>query len=103
MKNLTLTISYIINNLRWHARYSLQILADGQTQFQMFADIINSSPLTYQFNQTDLLSPNCNKYQISCQKNQFDLVIIIDSQKEYNLLIQTFLHVFLSLLLRYSV
>jgi len=50
------------------------------------------------FNQTDLLSPNCNKYQISCQKNQFDLVIIIDSQKEYNLLIQTFLHVFLSLI-----
>lgn len=60
MKNLTLTTSYIINNLRWHARYSLQILADGQTQFQMFADIINSSPLTYQFNQTDLLYGDIN-------------------------------------------
>ena len=58
--NLSLIVSYVVNNLRWHARYSAQIFADGQTQFQMLADVINSSPLSYQFNQTDLMSADIN-------------------------------------------
>lgn len=58
--NLSFIVTYVINNLRWHARYSLQIFLDGQTQFQILADIINSSPLLYQFNQTNLMSGDIN-------------------------------------------
>jgi len=54
--NLSLIVTYVVNNLRWHARYSLQIFANGQTQFQILADIINSSPSFYHFNQTNLMS-----------------------------------------------
>lgn len=58
--NISLIVTYVINNLRWHARYSLQIFLNGQTQFQILADIINLSPLSYQFNQTNLMSGDIN-------------------------------------------
>lgn len=54
--NLSLIVTYAVHNLRWHARYSLQIFANGQTHFQILADIINSSPLVYHFNQTNLMA-----------------------------------------------
>jgi hypothetical protein len=60
IKNVSLIVTYIVNSLQWHARYSLQISIDGQTQFQILADIINSSPLLYHFNQTNLISGDIN-------------------------------------------
>lgn len=54
--NLSLIVTYAVHSLRWHARYSLQIFANGQTHFQILADIINSSPLAYHFNQTNLMA-----------------------------------------------
>lgn len=53
---------------------------------------------TSDFNQSDLITPICNRYQISCSKIPFDLVILIDSQQEYISSIRTFLHVFLALI-----
>jgi hypothetical protein len=58
--NHSLIITYVVNNLRWHARYTLQTFADGQTQFHILADIINSSPIFYYFNQTYLMSGDIN-------------------------------------------
>jgi hypothetical protein len=58
--NLSLIVTYVVNSLRWHTRYSLQIFTDGQTQLQILADIINSSPLSYHFNQTHLMSGDIN-------------------------------------------
>jgi hypothetical protein len=58
--NLPLIVSYVVNSLRWHTRYSLEIFTNGQTQFQILADIINSSPLLYRFNQTNLMSGDIN-------------------------------------------
>jgi hypothetical protein len=58
--DLSVIVTYVVNSLRWDARYSLQIFADGQTQFQILADIINSSPLLYHFNQTTLMSGDIN-------------------------------------------
>ncbi|CAF4331558.1 unnamed protein product, partial [Adineta steineri] len=60
LSNHSLIITYVINSLRWHARYTLQTFANGQTQFQILADIINSSPLSYSFNQTHLMSGDIN-------------------------------------------
>lgn len=54
--NLSLIVTYAVHSLRWHARYALQIFANGQTHFQILADIINSSPLRYQFNETNLMA-----------------------------------------------
>jgi hypothetical protein len=48
-------------------------------------------------NQSDLISPICNKYKISCQSLKLDLLIVIDSHHEYSSLIQTFLNIFLAL------
>ncbi|CAF1654379.1 unnamed protein product, partial [Rotaria magnacalcarata] len=53
-------------------------------------------------NQSDLITPICNKYKISCQSTKFDLVILIDAQREYLSLIQTFLNTFLSLIEPYN-
>lgn len=50
------------------------------------------------FNQTDLISPVCNKYKISCQTIKYDVIILIDIQSEYLILIQTFLNIFFSLI-----
>lgn len=58
--NQTLMVTYAVNNLRWHARYILQTFASGDTQFQILADIINSGPLKYQFNSTELMSGDFN-------------------------------------------
>jgi hypothetical protein len=58
--NISLIVTYAVNSLRWRARYTLQTFSDGQTQFQILADIINSSPLIYQFNQTQLMSGDLN-------------------------------------------
>ncbi|CAF2420452.1 unnamed protein product [Rotaria sp. Silwood2] len=58
--NLSLIITYIVNSLRWNVRYTLQTFADGQTQFQILADIINSSPLIYYFNLTHLMAGDIN-------------------------------------------
>jgi hypothetical protein len=58
--NISLIVTYVVNSLRWHARYTLQTFADGRTQFQILADIINSSPLSYHFNQTHLMSGDIN-------------------------------------------
>ncbi|CAF0835847.1 unnamed protein product [Adineta steineri] len=60
LSNHSLIVTYVINSLRWHARYTLQTFANGQTQFQILADIINSSPLSYNFNQTHLMSGDIN-------------------------------------------
>ena len=54
--NLSLIVTYAVHSLRWQARYALQIFANGQTHFQILADIINSSPLVYQFNETNLMA-----------------------------------------------
>ncbi|CAM4887021.1 unnamed protein product [Rotaria socialis] len=53
-------------------------------------------------NQSDLITPICNKYKISCQSTKFDFVILIDAQREYLSLIQTFLNTFLSLIEPYN-
>ena len=58
--NQTLMVTYAVNNLRWHARYILQTFASGDTRFQILADIINSGPLRYQFNSTELMSGDFN-------------------------------------------
>ncbi|CAF3432109.1 unnamed protein product [Rotaria sp. Silwood1] len=58
--NHSLIVTYIVNSLRWNARYTLQMFADGQTQFQILADIINSSPLIYDFNLTHLMAGDIN-------------------------------------------
>lgn len=50
------------------------------------------------FDQSDFITPICNKYKISCQTTKLDLVIIIDSQDTYRSLIQTFLNTFISLI-----
>jgi hypothetical protein len=50
------------------------------------------------FNQSDLISPICNKYKISCHHRKFDLLILIDISHEYSSLIQTFLNIFLTLI-----
>ncbi|CAF3627693.1 unnamed protein product, partial [Rotaria sp. Silwood2] len=53
-------------------------------------------------NKSDLISPICNKYKISCQISKFDLLILIDSQYEYLSLIKTFLNIFLTLIEPYN-
>ncbi|CAF5031219.1 unnamed protein product, partial [Rotaria sp. Silwood1] len=52
-------------------------------------------------NKTNLISPICNKYKISCHTIKFDLLIIIDSQYEYLSLIKTFLNIFFTLIESY--
>jgi len=49
-------------------------------------------------NQSDLISPSCNKYRISCRRMKYDFLILIDSQREYSSLIQMFFKVFLALI-----
>ncbi len=49
-------------------------------------------------NQTNLISPICNKYKISCQTIKLDLLILIDCHHEYSSLIQIFLNIFLALI-----
>ncbi len=58
--NRSLSVTYVVNNLRWQTRYTLQVFSSGQTQFRILADIINSSPLTYRFNHTDLMAGDFN-------------------------------------------
>ncbi|CAF2670306.1 unnamed protein product [Rotaria sp. Silwood2] len=54
--NHSLIVSYIIKNLRWQPRYILQTYSDRSIKFQILVDIINTSPFTYQFNETHLMS-----------------------------------------------
>ena len=54
--NHSLIVTYIVNSLRWHVRYILQSFIDGQTQFQILADIVNSSPSLHHFNLTHLMA-----------------------------------------------
>ncbi|CAF1149119.1 unnamed protein product [Rotaria sordida] len=54
--NQSFIVSYIIQNLRWQPRYILQTYSDRSTKFQILVDIINTSPFTYQFNETHLMS-----------------------------------------------
>lgn len=54
--NVPLIISYVINSLQWHTRYILRTFTDGKNQFQILADIINTSPFTYNFNLTQLMA-----------------------------------------------
>jgi hypothetical protein len=49
-------------------------------------------------NRSDSISPLCNKYQISCHRIKFDLLILLDLHSESSLLIQTFLTIFFSLI-----
>jgi hypothetical protein len=49
-------------------------------------------------NQSDLITPVCNKYRISCQRVKYDFLILIDTQPEYSSLIQMFFKVFLALI-----
>jgi hypothetical protein len=49
-------------------------------------------------NQSDLISPICNKYKISCQITKYDFLILVDSHHDYSFLIQTFLNIFLTLI-----
>ena len=49
-------------------------------------------------NQSDLITPVCNKYKISCRTFKYDILLLLDSQSEYSTLIQTFVRVFLSLI-----
>lgn len=49
-------------------------------------------------NRTDLITPTCNKYKISCRTYKYDILFLLDSQLEYSTLIQTFFRVFLSLI-----
>jgi hypothetical protein len=72
--NHSLIITYVVNNLRWHARYTLQTFADGQTQFHILADIINSSPIFYYFNQTHLMSGDIN---LAFQRLHRKIILII--------------------------
>jgi hypothetical protein len=58
--NASLIVSYAVNHLRWHARYILETFDNGQNKFQILADIINSSPITYEFNATDLMIGDLN-------------------------------------------
>ena len=60
LPNASLMITYAMNGLRWNSRYHLQTFANGQIRFQMLADIINTSPLKYEFNNTDLMSGDLN-------------------------------------------
>lgn len=60
VSNRPLILTYVVNNLRWHARYILQTSATGQTKFQILADMINTSPATYQFQQAQLMSGDLN-------------------------------------------
>ena len=53
-------------------------------------------------NQSDLISPICHKYKISCHTVQFDFLILIDSHHEYSSLIQIFLNIFLTLIEPYT-
>ncbi|CAF5162813.1 unnamed protein product, partial [Rotaria magnacalcarata] len=53
--NDTFIVSYVIKNIRWQARYTLQTYPDRSTRFQIIVDIINSSPLNFHFNQTHLM------------------------------------------------
>ncbi|CAF1295829.1 unnamed protein product [Rotaria magnacalcarata] len=54
--NDTFIVSYVIKNIRWQARYTLQTYPDRSTRFQIIVDIINSSPLNFHFNQTHLMA-----------------------------------------------
>lgn len=49
-------------------------------------------------NQSNLISPVCNKYRISCRRMKYDFLVLIDSQQEYSSLIQMFFKVFLALI-----
>lgn len=49
-------------------------------------------------NQSDLITPVCNKYKISCRIFKYDLVFLLDSQLEYSTLLQTFFRAFLALI-----
>ncbi|CAF3186356.1 unnamed protein product [Rotaria socialis] len=53
---IPLTVTYVVNSLRWTTRYILRTFADGRNQFQILADIINSSPFNYHFNVTHLMA-----------------------------------------------
>ena len=46
-------------------------------------------------NQTDVIIPKCNKYKLSCQTANFDLLLLLDCQQEYSVLLQIFLSTFL--------
>ncbi len=58
--NLSFIVSYAIKNLRWQTRYTLQTYSDRPTKFQILVDIINSSPSTYRFDQTHLMTGDIN-------------------------------------------
>ncbi|UJR27587.1 hypothetical protein I4U23_008868 [Adineta vaga] len=58
--NQSLVVTYIVNNLHWHARYILETFNNGQIKFQILADIINLSPIAYHSNQTYLMSGDIN-------------------------------------------
>ena len=49
-------------------------------------------------NQSDLITPVCNKYKISCRTYKYDFIFLLDSQLEYSTLLQTFFRVFLALI-----
>ncbi|CAF1336856.1 unnamed protein product [Adineta ricciae] len=49
-------------------------------------------------NQSDLVPPVCNKYRISCHTANYDILLLIDSQRQYISSIQTFLEIFLALI-----
>ncbi|CAF0973097.1 unnamed protein product [Rotaria sordida] len=67
---------------------------------QIFNDYSLHTPRQWisNLNKSDLISPICNKYKISCQTTKFDLLILIDSHNEYLLLIKTFLNIFFTLI-----
>ncbi|CAF0803080.1 unnamed protein product [Adineta ricciae] len=60
LTNHSLVVTFILNSLRWNARYTLQTYNNGQVEFQVLADIINTSPLPYYSNRTYLMSGDIN-------------------------------------------
>lgn len=54
--NNSFSVSYIMKNIRWQPRYTLQTYTNRSVIFQIIVDIINSSPFFFQFNQTHLMT-----------------------------------------------
>lgn len=49
-------------------------------------------------NQTEIVSPICNKYQIGCRKAQFDLLVVVDCFPEDGRFVANLLETFLNLI-----